>query len=215
MTTLALLQTLYNKQPRGLGVFECKTDEYFTYTYLPIKLRGQSEITNERRLACFDKLIGRAACDFIGNYGLDRYVDSYVYLIAKKACQRDVGFNRPGWHSDGFGTDDISYIWSDAQPTVFNRGDFWLSADDATSMKEMEAQADRRKNFSFKNGTLVHMDQFTIHKVGDYIEGERTFAKIVISRDEYKLKGNSINYDLDYKWEYTPRKKTRNVPQAK
>jgi hypothetical protein len=204
----------YNARPKSLGQFNIESSEYFSYTYLPIKMKGSDKIVNEPRLSIFDPIIGRACCDFIGEYGLDRFMNSYVYLIAKNAMQRDIGFNRPGWHSDGFMTDDVSYIWSNAQPTIFNDGDFFLSQDDLKSMKEMDEMADETKNFSEPNNTLIRMDQFTIHKVGPYIKGERMFAKIVISEDIYALRGNSINHALDYKWDYIARKEHRNIPQA-
>ena len=154
-------------------------------------------------------------CDFVGSFGLNRYVDSYVYLTAKHQYQRNhQGFNRPGWHSDGFSTDDISYIWSDKQPTIFNSGDFYLSDDDSFSMKEMEQQALEENNFFYPNNSVVRMDQYSIHKVGEYEEGDRAFIKICFSKDQYALKGNSINYELDYDWEYQDRHKERNIPQG-
>lgn len=204
----------YNKIPKHIGVFPCEVKEYFSYTYLPIKLAGQSELTIERRLQIFDKIIGRAACDFIGDYSLDRFVDSYVYLTAKHQYQKlGAGFNRPGWHSDGFLTNDISYIWYDKQPTIFNNSDFDLTQDDKLSMVEMEKQARPENNFEYQNNSLIRMDQFSIHKVAEYEEGNRAFVKICFSYDKYALEGNSINYELDYKWDYYPRLKTRNIPQ--
>jgi hypothetical protein len=204
----------YNEIPKNLGLFDVDVEEYFSYTYLPIKLPEQSKPTVENRLKVFDKLIGRACCDFIGDFGIDEYVNSYVYLTAKHQNQiGGKGFNREGWHSDGFMTKDISYIWSNKQPTIFNSGDFVLSQDDLISMEEMKEQADPKYNYSFPNNSLIRMNQYTIHKVGEYEEGNRAFIKLCFSRDVYNLKGNSINYDLDYKWEYAPRKKTRNIPQ--
>ncbi len=205
---------MYNKIPKNLGVFNCQVEEYFNFLYLPIKLRGQTELTYEERLKPFDKILGRAACDFIGDFGLDNFVDSFVYLTAKHAYQRGgTGFNRNGFHADGFGTDDSSYLWSNCQPTVFNNSDFVLSADDVDSMRQMKEQAKEENNYTFLNGSLLRLDQFSIHKVGQYIEGNRAFCKICFSKDKYNLKGNSINYLLDYKWEYQERKKERNIPQ--
>lgn len=204
----------YNKRPKNLGIFECNVQEFFSYTYLPIKLLGGAEPVIEERLKVFNNLIGRACCDFIGSFGLDSYVNSYVYLTAKHQYQREGnGFNRPGWHSDGFGTNDISYIWSNRQPTIFNSGSFFLSNDDVLSMKEMEEQAQPENNYSFDNNSLLRMDQFSIHRVAKYEGGNRAFVKICFSPDIYNLKGNSINYLLDYQWNYEERLKTRNIPQ--
>lgn len=206
--------TLYNKPPKKIAEFEVEVTEFFSYTYLPIKLSGSYKIVVEDRLEIFNLIIGRALCDFVGSYGLDTFLNSYVYVTAKNQYQKGgCGFNRQGWHSDGFGTNDISYIWSNKQPTVFNSGDFFLSNDDKNSMAEMEAQVDEKFNFSFPNNSLIRMDQFSIHKVGKYEEGTRAFLKICFSQDKYNLKGNSINYGLDYKWEYFERDKDRNIPQ--
>lgn len=190
---------------------EMPVEEFFSYTYLPIKL-PDGQITVEPRLRVFNAIIGRAACDFIGAYGLDRYTNSYIYMTAKHLWQIE-GFNRKGWHSDGFGTDDISYIWYDKQPTIFNNTDFFLSNDDSLSMVEMEEQARPEFDYHYPNNSLIRMDQYSIHRVGDIESGPRCFVKICISKDIYNLKGNAINYDLDYQWEYRERKWDRNVPQ--
>lgn len=206
--------SLYNKTPKLISAFYPEVSEYFHYTYLPIKLPESSSLIYEKRLRVFDAIIGRACCDFVGEFGLDKYVDSYVYLTAKHQYQKSgSGFNRPGWHSDGFLTEDINYIWSNKQPTIFNNSDFTLSEDDILSMDEMEAQAKPENDFTFENNCLIRMDQFSIHKVAKYENGNRAFIKLSFSKDIYALKGNSINYDLDYKWNYEDRKSERNIPQ--
>lgn len=209
------MKVLYAGLPKNLGQHSIDVEEYFSYTYLPIKLRGETDILFEDRLKPFSGVIGRAACDFVGDFGLDRFVDSYVYLTAKHARQRfGNGFNRPGWHSDGFMSEDISYVWSNRQPTVFNPGPFELNQDDTMSMIEMAQQADLSKDFTLPDCSLVRMDEKVIHRVGEYLSGDRAFCKLVFSKDIFNLKGNSINYLLDYKWNYVPRRGIRNIPQA-
>lgn len=205
----------YNKPPKNIGEFNIDVEEYFSYTYLPIKLANQTHTTVEERLRIFHPIIGRVCCDFVGEYGLDRFVNCNLYLTAKNQYQRKgSGFNRPGWHSDGFGTNDISYIWSNKQPTIFNSTEFDLSNDDVLSMEEMNQQANPLNDYSYPNNSVLRMDQFSIHKVGEYEEGDRSFIKLCFSEDIYSLKGNAINYELDYTWTYTPRGKERNIPQA-
>ena len=205
----------YDKKPKNLGTIECAVSEFFNYTYLPVKLTGSFDLNYENRLGVFDVLIGRACCDFIGDFGIDEYVAHNIYITAKNQYQRNgCGFNRPGWHSDGFGTPDISYIWSNKQPTIFNKGPFFLTEHDKVSMRQMEAQAHRKNNYKFENNTLLRMDQYSIHKVGKYEEGPRAFVKICFSKDIYALAGNSVNYELDYNLEYKERQKERNIPQS-
>jgi len=205
----------YNKIPKNVANISISCHEYLRYLYYPLKLNGQHQISREPRLAVFDKLIGRSVSDYIGDFGLDSYVSKFVYLTAVNANQRDNrSYGRKGWHSDGFLTNDISYIWSDSQPTVFNDTDFDLTQDDIISMEEMAQQADPLNDYIFPNNSLIRMDQFSIHKVGDYVPGPRTFFKLCFSKDIYALLGNSINYMLDYDWDFQPRKQSRNIPQG-
>lgn len=205
----------YGSKPKDLGVIEIDCPEMLFYQYLPIKLIGQTEPIVEQRLKCFEPLIGACCCDFVADYGLSRYMDSYVYLTVKRLYQgKGYSFNRKGYHSDGFLTDDINYLWSNSLPTVFNFGKFDLSLDDNTSMIEMEQQAKKENEFTYPQGSILRLDQFVIHKVSDEeIEGMRTFAKVSFSNDKYDLKGNAKNYLLDYDWQMRNRGLKRNIPQ--
>ena len=189
----------YGTLPIDLGVQEIECNEMMFYQYLPIKLQGQTLPIIEDRLKCFDSLIGNICCDFIGEFGLDRFVNSYVYLTAKKMYQvPGNSFNRLGYHSDGFMTDDINYVWCDIVPTIFNNGEFKLTMDDHISMDEMEEQALKKNEHKYLNNTLLRLDQYQIHKVGEVLAlCLRTFMKISFSTDKYDLDGNAKNYLLD------------------
>lgn len=206
---------MYGEKPRDLGVHQVDCPEMLFYQYLPIKLAGSCGTEMEDRLRPFGEIVGKALCDFIGVYGLDRFVDSYVYVTAKKLfVSRGCSFNREGWHSDGFMTNDINYIWSDRNGTVFNFSEFNLTMDDKISMVEMTKQADPTNNFVYPDGTLLRLDQFNIHKVAPvYQTGLRTFLKVSISKDRYDLEGNSHNYLLNYNWQMRKRNENRNIPQ--
>lgn len=206
----------YGQLPHSLGIYEIDCNEMFFYQYLPIKLIGTTSLIYEDRLKCFNPMVGAVCCDFIGTFGLDRYVDSYVYLTAKSMYQTpNQSFNREGWHSDGFLTDDINYIWSNRFPTVFNTSRFNLSNDDLKSIVEMKHQVDEANNMVFKENELLRLNQFNIHRVAEITEPTfRTFMKISISRDKYDLVGNSHNYMLDYNWDMKPRRTERNIPQS-
>ena len=179
----------YGAAPKPLGVFGIQCSEMMAFQYLPIKMAGATEITREQRLEPFDALVGAACCDFVADYGLGRFVDSYVYITAKHLFHGPYAtFNRPGWHCDGFMTDDVQYIWSDRTPTLFNFSAFRLSRDDRLSMREMHEQADKSNDFVYPNGMLIRIDQFVVHRVQEPEQTElRTFFKLSISKDRYDL----------------------------
>lgn len=206
----------YGALPVVIGEpIEVNCHEFMFYQYLPVKLTGGTNITREARLACFDAIIGAACCDYIGFRGLDAFVGSYVYVTAKHMYQAPgCSFNRPGWHADGFLTDDINYVWCDCAPTVFNSSRFDLTPDDDISMMEMEEQAEPRLSRVYPDNALLRLDQYCIHRVADTsMPLVRTFAKVSISRDRYDLIGNSHNHMLHYDWPMRPRAITRNPPQ--
>lgn len=206
---------MYGNKPTDLGIFQVNYPEMLFYQYLPIKMAGSKEIEMEQRLKYFDQIIGTALCDFVGTYGLNRFIDSYVYVTAKKLFNMPgCNFNRGGWHSDGFMTDDINYIWSDCYGTIFNTSEFQLTMDDSGSLVEMEKQADPVNDLTYPDGTLLRLDQFNIHRVADIDQpGLRTFLKVSISKDKYDLEGNAHNYLLDYDWTMRKREPKRNIPQ--
>ncbi len=207
----------YGKLPKNLGLHNVFCEEMLFYQYMPIKLLGSSDVKIEQRLSPFFDLVGVINCDFIGSFGLDRFINSYIYLTAKRLYQvPGCSFNRGGWHSDGFMTDDINYVWCDKSPTIFNTSYFDLSMDDAISMVEMERQAMPQKDVQYPENSLLMLDQYNIHKVNDSdgYSGMRTFLKISFSKDKYDLSGNAKNYLLDYKWEMRGRKPQRNIPQT-
>lgn len=204
----------YGSLPKVIGTFEVPSGEMFFYQYLPIKFPGSTDIRHEDRLKCFEKIIGAAACDFVGEYGLNGFVDSYVYLTAKRLyVHAGCPFNRPGYHSDGFMTSDINYVWSDCDPTIFNTSEFEISMNDKLSMREMELQALEENEVRFPDNSLLRLDQTCIHKVSGEFDGVRTFLKLSFSGDKYDLIGNSHNYRFSYNWIMRPRTKDRNIPQ--
>lgn len=208
---------MYGEAPVSMGVRPAACSEFMFYLYLPIKLAGAASINGcvEPRLQCFDSLIGAACCDYVGFRGLDEFVRSYVYVTAKHGWNCPASLqNRPGWHSDGFMTDDINYIWSDRTPTEFNTSPFKLTMDDEISMEEMRVQAEHRHNFAHEPMTLLRLNQYCIHRAAEPMNVElRTFLKVSFSRDKYDLVGNSHNHLLDYDWPKRGRALTRNVPQ--
>lgn len=206
----------YGELPKEIRTFKVECKEMMFYQYLPIKLDGLVDIAYEPRLDCFSKIIDKVCLDFIREFGYNTYKDSFIYITAKYLYQPpNYSFNRTGYHSDGFLTNDINYIWCDKFPTVFNHSDFNLSLDDSLSMNEMSEQALEINEFTYPENTLLRLNQYNIHKVSDSLGvGMRTFLKVSFSKDKYDLLGNSHNYLLDYNWEMKERKVERNIPQS-
>jgi hypothetical protein len=205
----------YGNHPKSLGQFSVACNEMMLYQYMPIKLPASTYPVVEARLSCFEKILGVICCDFIGVFGLNAFSDSYIYLTAKHSYQKPgCPLNRPGYHSDGFMTKDVNYIWSDCDPTIFNSTEFNLTMDDSVSLKEMEEQALPENEFTYPNGTLLRLDQFNIHKCAEVISVSlRTFLKVSFSPDKYDLMGNTHNYLIDYEWDMRRRFEQRNIPQ--
>lgn len=208
----------YGELPKQLGIIKVKCDEMMFYQYLPIKLRngGYGEIDGEPRLGCFNELIFKIIDDFIVEFGADEFIDSYIYVTAKHMYQLpNTSFNRMGWHSDGFLTNDINYIWCDKYPTIFNKSEFELTLDDTISMGEMEKQSLEINDVTYSENELLRLNQYNIHKVAPVLQGGmRTFLKVSFSKDKYDLIGNSHNHLLNYKWDMKERKEERNIPQS-
>lgn len=205
----------YGGKPQDLGLVDLSPTEMMFWLYCPIKVPG-GEMTIPANLTQFYTLIRRAVDDL----PREVYCESYVYITAKTlfVTPENRG-NRLGWHSDGFMTEDINYIWSDTKGTLF-----WeplelcgFTQDHEKSMREMEVMAefDQDHHRVYPDKHLLRLDESVIHRVADFSKpGMRTFVKISISKHQYRLKGNSINHGLDLMWEYENRSESRNAPEV-
>lgn len=136
--------------------------------------------------------------------------DKYVYLTVRRMYGVN---NREGWHTDGFGTDDINFIWYDSCPTEFDVGEFSLTRDHQKSMQEMGEQHNPNNLKVYPERHVIQLTQSNVHRVcPEPFQGLRTFVKISVSDSKYNLLGNSVNPLLQYDWEYVPRQKERNHP---
>lgn len=215
----------YGTAPVDLGLIEIDHFEQMSWLYCPIKLPGRFYTEIPDNLLTFRPLIIRIKRDYIDRFGHNKWFDQYIYLTVKCLWtdQSNI-WNRPGWHSDGFMTSDINYIWSDSNPTLFWEPNYLTSIeqDHNRSMIEMRNKVlDSSTNTECKisvypNKHLLRLDEFVIHSVNSEIEpGYRTFVKVSISESEYALEGNSINHLLGPFPKYHPRTLTRNSPEAK
>jgi hypothetical protein len=196
----------YGQLPIPLGDFPIKCEEIFFYQYLPIKMAGKIEIKIPENLKVFESLITTVYTD------IKDYVGSYIYITAKHLYVTPQYWgNRPGYHTDGFMTDDINYIWSDCNPTIFNKSEFKITPDHLISLKEFEEQALEENEIRYPNNFLLKLDQSVVHKVAPVTESRfRTFVKISVSKKRYNLKGNSHNYLFNYDWAMVERSNDRN-----
>ena len=184
------------------------------YLYLPIKLANSNKLVVSDRLKIFMPLINKVVSE-MKSKGI--YYESYLYITAKHLFITPTYLgNRPGYHSDGFMTKDINYVWCDCNPTIFNSTKFNLTQDDVLSLQEMEDQALPKNEVTYPNYSFLRLNEFNIHKVAPNTQVRmRTFLKLSVSKDKYDLVGNSHNYGLRYDWEMKERGEVRNIPQSK
>jgi hypothetical protein len=205
--------TEYGAPPVDLGLIDISPKEMMFWLYCPVKLPGRFPVTLPENLSQFFGFFPSIYEDC-----RDRWWDSYVYITAKTLfVTADNPGNRPGWHSDGFMTDDLNYIWSDANGTLFwepeNRVSF--VQDHMASLDEMQAAAHVGPHVTYADKHLLRLDQSVIHRVADVkIPRVRSFVKISVSKDRYDLVGNSINHELAPDWTYVDRQAERNAPAA-
>lgn len=176
----------YGQLPIDLGIVDISCNEMMFYQYLPIKMAGNGKIMHESRLNIFSPLIR----EVIDDLTTDQWNESYIYLTAKHIfVNEDKCGNRPGWHTDGFMTDDINYIWCDSEPTVFSDcGLVDLIQDHETSLAQMEAFVNYSCEVTYPVKSLLKLDQYVIHRSPeDCKPGFRTFVKISVSKEKYNL----------------------------
>lgn len=206
----------YGEPPDIVGVFDLdEWSEYMHYLYLPVVLPGHRQTVRlPHRLAFAFPVIITAMMDA----GIDD--ESYVYLTARRGyATPDNPLNRPGWHCDGFGTDDVNYTWSDRWGTRWaDMEDLFedISTDHLRSMEQFAEQVDVRFVREMKPGKLFRLSPFVVHTTPEIPPpgGMRSFLKVSISRHRYNLIGNSRNHLFDYDWEFFPRDVARNDPAS-
>ncbi|GAB4001611.1 hypothetical protein GCM10028807_58190 [Spirosoma daeguense] len=206
-------QMVFTSSPAvSLGIFDIEPKEMLFYLYLPIKMIDSGLIEIPKRLQLYYPLVQKVLYDHYSNYPYD-IGERYLYLTAKTlfVTPDNIG-NRPGYHCDGFGTDDVNYLWYDKHPTIFNSGTFDVRMDDTLALLDMEAQAKAENEYSFPEKSLIRIDSLTMHRTPVITtSGVRTFVKISVSKHRYNLQGNSHNYLFNYDWTLHERSDIRNM----
>lgn len=198
---------MFSHEPTVIGKYKIDCRELMFVQYMPIAM-PYGPICIPDNLRCFAPLIAAVVSRGVPT-------GAHIYLTAKRLFvgPNCLG-NRPGWHTDGFGTDDINYIWSDTLPTEFCVNQhFVLSDDHDISLIEMERQAWPENFRTYPAGSLLKLDSSIVHRFAQpTAESYRTFVKISISCERYNLIGNAHNYLLDYDWPMVERQAGRNHP---
>lgn len=180
--------------------------EYMHYLYLPVKMAGDPYVALPPRLDFLRVLVH-------GAIATEEW-DGYVYVTARRGwASPDNPLNRPGWHTDGFGSTDINFIWTDKFPTRFAVNPFVdISDSHVLSAKQFEHQV--KTVVTYPERTVLRLDPFVVHATPEIPEpgGERSFFKISLGRERYNLLGNSHNYLLEYDWKMWSRSEIRNDP---
>lgn len=204
--------------PIDCGVVDIAPKEMMFWLYCPISIPGESRYLLPENLGPFAEIVSEVKAKFP-----DSFRRNYVYLTAKTLwVSGDYIGNRPGWHIDGYGTEDLNYIWADRAPTEFLIGAWDLSDDCNLSMAQMEAISREPKTYkaqkqTYPDKTLLLLDSSVIHRSPAKFEpGMRTFVKVSLSPDRYDLKGNSINHRLpETHWPLVDRQVIRNHPATR
>lgn len=207
---------LYGKLPDDLGRIDISPTEMLFWMYTPISLPGMDRYVLPDNLKQFAPIVSEAKWADI-----ERFTESYVYLTAKTLwIEGSYVGNRPGWHSDGYGTDDLNFIWADRSPTEFIKTETPLSSECDLSLRQMAAIGKAHeiagRIIRFPDKHLLKLDQRVIHRSPVIFDaGMRSFVKVSISNDRYDLIGNSRNHALrGSDWPLVPRRLERNHPQS-
>ncbi len=203
----------YGEAPKQVGLFsDVKIDEFMHYLYLPILMPGEKGGRLPERLGALDPLI-RAV---FKSGDVDE--ESYVYASVRHGwASPDNPLNRPGWHCDGFGTEDINFVWWEGQGTRFLVRQTLPTIDhdhqaSMTQFDDIAARFPESIKTDYLQRMLWRLTPKTIHAT-PVIEAPgqvRTFIKISVSKNRYNLLGNSHNYLFDYDWKMHDRTVARN-----
>jgi hypothetical protein len=207
--------------PKDLDLIDLSPSEMMFWLYCPIKLAESNSVQLPSNLLQYQPIVDTVFRDmkatqyWVNEFDNDWY-NSYIYLTAKTLfVSGDYIGNRPGWHCDGFGTEDLNYIWYDSAPTDFLicENTFEISDDCDISMKQMKSAAQHRRLARYPCKHLLKLDHTVVHRSPiEFNAGIRTFVKVSVSRDKYNLEGNSINHDIDFQIELKSRTSERNHP---
>lgn len=205
----------FGARPRICGFFEISLPEVMYYLYLPVRMQ-YSDIKLPQNVECCRPLIERAIEMSMERKNAHQY--RYIYLSARKGwATPDSPLNRPGWHCDGFGTNDLNYVWWKGPGTRFAIQEFKdISSDHNLSLKQFEEQVVPENVITYQESSFLELTPDIVHAT-PIIEAPgcmRQYIKISLSDHKYNLHNNSHNYLFDYKWDMVDRELLRNDTYA-
>ena len=213
----------YGEKPELVANFNhLSMDEVMYYLYLPVFMKNPKmkrcegrDVTDIRLPGNLELLRPMIKTAVMSKFGGDTvFPYKYIYVSARKGwATRDNPLNRPGWHCDGFGSDDMNFIWWKGKGTRFAVQKFVdISEDHVISMKQFQDQLQSYNiQTSMFDQWLYHISPYVVHATPDITTpGMRQFVKISFSNDKYNLYNNSHNYAFDYKWDMVDRSEVRN-----
>ena len=205
----------YGKPPTLIGTAPFSLPEVMYYLYLPVFMEGAGGDSEGEILRLPPNL--EICRDMIMGAGEHEQANGrewkYIYLSARKGwATPDNPLNRPGWHCDGFGTEDQNYVWWQGAGTRFALQSFKDISDDHTlSLKQFEEQIDPSFVATYEQHGVYHLDRYVVHATPLLTEGGmRQYVKVSFSNEKYNLYNNSHNYLFDYEWEMVDRENVRN-----
>lgn len=205
----------YGEPPVFVGAFdEVDLPEFMHYLYLPVVMTALTgdEIRLPPNIECLRAMIDCAILDARRNLGREF---AYAYVTSRMGIATpDNPLNRPGWHCDGFGTDDLNYIWWVGSGTRFALQTFQaIPEDHVASLAAFDVQIKPESITNYIAKRLFRLDRYVVHSTPKITQSElRQFVKISLSNHRYNLKGNSHNYAFPYEWPMHDRARLRNDP---
>ena len=203
----------YGKPPEFVDHFDVNLGEVMYYLYLPVAMAGDmTDVRLPPNVEALRPMIDAA----ILHAGRDGRLFQYVYLSARKGwATPDNPLNRPGWHADGFGSEDLNYVWWRGPGTRFALHGFDnISEDHIVSMQQFADQVNPEFVATYPEGGLYCLDRYVVHATP--LIGPpgcmRQYAKVSLSNERYNLENNSHNYRFTYDWPLHRREILRNDP---
>ena len=206
---------IYGKMPEVISEEVVKNDSTMMCLYMPIKLSDSLDMRIPDQFLWVTNLLYEI---FVRDMCVSDQRSKYIYLTVKSGwVSGDHTMQRPGFHTDGFMTDDINYLWSDNNPTQFIGGCIMgVPEDHEESLEYFDSilEGTGLEPKEYPNNTLLKLNDRVIHRARPVMTpGFRNFVKITVSGHQYRLKGNTVNPMLDSGWiNDVERKISRNCP---